>query len=108
MRVVLIQENADEVLLQVWAEKYYRAKLASGKNTRSKSVGSDCDKRRRRNFLVRINSGEAFFLLDGSVRASSVPTFKAIQKYEAVFIDDQAMAFAYEERAQSAKDRPGR
>jgi len=94
MRAVLIQENADEVPLQVWAERYYRAKLASRKNTRSKFVGSDCDKRRRRSFLVPINSGEAFFLLDGSVGESSVPTYGAIQNYEAVFMDDQALAFA--------------
>jgi len=108
MRAVLIQENAHEVPLQVLSKKYYRAKLASGKIAGSKPVGSDCDKRRRRNYVVRINSREDFFLPDGSVGERTVSTFGAILHYAAVFIDGQAMAFAYVERAKSAKDRPGR
>jgi len=98
MPAVLIQENADEVPLQVLAKKYYRAKLASETIARSRPIGSNCDKRRRRNYLVRINSREDFILPDGSVGKRSVSTFGAILHYAAVFIDDQAMAFAYVER----------
>jgi len=108
MRAVMIQENADEVPLQVLAKKYYRAKLAFGRIAGSRPVGSDCDKRRRRNYLVRINSREHFFLPVGSVGERSVSTFGAILHYAAAFIDGQAMAFAYVERVKSAKDRPGR
>jgi len=56
LRAVLIQENDDEVPLQVLAEKYYRAKLTAGKSAGCKPVGSNCDKRRRHNYLVRIKS----------------------------------------------------
>jgi len=98
MRAVLIQENADEVFLQVLATKYYRAKLASEKIVGSRPVGSGCDKRRRRSYLVQINSRDDFFLPDGSVGERSVSTFGAILHYAAVFIDGQVMAFAYVER----------
>jgi len=108
MRAVLIQENADEVPLQVLAKKYYRAKLASAKMAGSRPVGSDCDKRRRRHYFVRINSREYFSLPDDFVGKRSVSTFGAVSYYAAVFIDGQAMAFACVERVKSAKDRPGR
>ena len=68
----------------------------------------DSDKRRRRSYSVRIKSREDFFLPDDFVGERSVSTFGAILHYAAVFIDGQAMAFAYVERVKSAKDRPGR
>jgi len=108
MRAVLIQANADEVPLQVLAKKYYGAKLGSGKFAGSKPVGSDCDKRRRRSYVVRINSREDFFPRDGSVGERPVSTLGAILHYAAVFMDGQAVAFAYVERAKPTKDRPGR
>jgi len=108
MRALQIQEKADEVPLHVFAETCYRAKLASGKIAGSKPVGSDWDQRRRRNILVRINSREEFFLPDGFVGERSVSTLGAILHYEDVFIDGQAIAFAYIQRSKSAKDRPGR
>ena len=58
--------------------------------------------------MVRINSREDFILPDGSVGERPVSICGAILHYAAVFIDGQAMAFAYVERAKSAKDRPGR
>jgi len=108
MRAVLIQEDADEVPLHDLAQKYCRANLTSGKTAGSWPVGSDCDKRRRRNYLARINSREDFFLPDSSVGERSVSTFGAILHYATVFIDGQVMAFAYVERVKSAKDRFGR
>jgi len=107
MRAVLIQENADEVPLQVLAKTYYRAKLAFGKTSGSKPVGSDCDKRRRRKYVVRVNSREDFFLPDGFVGERPILTFATILHYAAVFIGGQAIAFAYVQRAKSDTDRPG-
>ena len=107
MRAVLIKGNADEVPLQSLAEKYDRAKLASGKNSGSKPVGSDCDKRRRRKYMIRVNSQEAFFLPDGFVGERPILTFETILHCAAVFIGGPAIAFAYVECVKSDKDRPG-
>jgi len=108
MRAVLQQENAVEIPDEIKARKFFRAKLASGKIAGSKRVGSDSDKHRRRNYLVRINSSEKFFLPDGSVGERPVSTFGAVRHYAVVFIDRRAMAFAFVERTRSSKDRLGR
>jgi len=108
MRAVLDQEQAIQVPLIIRAKKYFRAKLASGKIAGSQQVGSDCDKHRRRNYLVRINSTKQFELPDGSIGLRPVSTFGAVLHYALVFIDGQPMAFAYVERAMSTKDRRGR
>jgi len=108
MRAVLQQEHAVEILDKVKARKRFRAKLASGKIAGSKRVGSDSDKHRRRNYLVRINSSEKFFLPDSSLGEHPVSTFGAVRHYAVVFIDRRAMAFAYVERTWSTKDLLGR
>jgi len=108
MRAVLQQENAVEIPDEVKARKVFRATLASGKIAGSKRVGSDSDKHRRRNYLVRINSSEKFFLPDGSLGERPVSTFGAVRHYAVVFIDRRAMAFAYVERTWSTKDLLGR
>ena len=99
-RAVLIQENVTAVPPIILAKKYYRDKLASGKFSGSKLVGSDCDKHRRWNNLVQINSTEEFSRPDGRKGERPVSTFGAVLHYAAVYIDDRPMTFAY--------DRPGR
>lgn len=42
----------------ILAEKYYLAKLVFGQLAGSKLIGSDCEKHRWRNYLVRISSTE--------------------------------------------------
>jgi len=108
MRAVLIQEDATAVPPITLAKKNYLAKLASGKLSGSKLVGSDCDKPRRRNYLVRINSTEEFYRPDGTEGERPFTTFGAVLHYAAVYMDDRPMAFAYVERVKSVKDRPGR
>jgi len=108
MRAVLDHEQAIQVPLIIRAKKYSRAKLASGTIAGSKKVGSDCDKHRPRNYLVGIDSAEQFELPDGSIGQRPVSTFGAVLHYAFAFIDGEPMAFAYVERAMSAKDRRGR
>jgi len=103
---VLLAPRAAPACLK--ARKFFRAKLASGKIAGSKQVGPDSDTHQRRNYLVRINSSEKFFLPEGSVGELPVSTFVAVRHYAVVFIDRRAMAFAYVERTQSTKDRIGR
>ena len=108
MRAVLAQEQANEVPPDIFAKRYYRINMASGKIAGSKPLGSDCDKHRRRNNLVRINSSEKVRLPNGSVEEGPVSTFGAVLHYAAVFTDGREMAFAFVERAKSTKDRRGR
>jgi len=108
MRAVLQQGNAVEIPDEIKARKFFRAKLASGMIAGSKQVGSDSDTHRRRNYLVRINSSEKFFLPEGSVGELPVSTLVAARHYAVVFIDRRAMTFAYVERTQSTKDSIGR
>jgi len=108
MRAALLQDSAINVPLAIESKKYYRAKLAPGKVAGSAPVGSDSDKHRRRNYLVRINSTERFFLPDRTVGKRLVSTFGAVLHYAAVFIDGRPMSFAYVERVKSAKDRSGK
>ena len=63
--------------------------------------------------LVNNKKDEDYFLRKATValigrELRSVSTFGAILHYAAVVIDGQAMASAYVERVQSAKDHPGR
>jgi len=108
MRAVLDREQAIQVPLIIRAKKYSRAKLASGTIAGSKKVGSDCDKHRPRNYLVRIDSAEQFELPDGSIGQRPVSTFGAVIHYAFAFIHGQPMALAFVERAMSAKERRGR
>jgi len=108
MRAALMLESETEVPLAIEARKYYRAKLAWGSVAGSTLVGSDSDKHRRRNYVVRINSTEEFFFSDRTVGKRLVSTFGAVLHYATVFIDGRPMSFAYVERVKSAKDRSGR
>jgi len=108
MRAVLAQEQANEVPPDIFAKKYYRINMASGKIAGSKHLGSDCDKYRRRNYVVRISSTAEVRLPHGSVEERPVSTFGAVLHYAAVFTDGRVMAFAVVERAKSTKDRRGR
>jgi len=100
MWAVLIQEDATAVPPITLAEKYYRAKLVSEKCAGSQPVGSDCEKHRWRNYLVRISSTEEYYRPEGTKGERPVCNFGAILHYAVVYIDDRPMTFAY--------DRPGR
>ena len=52
-RAALVTEIATAVAGDILAKTSFRAKLACSKFAGSKPVGSDCDKHRRRNYLVR-------------------------------------------------------
>jgi len=108
MRAARMLQSATEMPLTVEAKKYYRAKLASGSVAGSTPVGSNSDKHRRRNYFVRINSKEEFFLPDRTVAKHLGLTFGAVFHYAAVFIDGRAMSLAYAEQVKTAKDRFGR
>jgi len=107
MRAALAQEKASVAAADLVAKKYYWANLASAKYAGSRPVGSDGDKHRRRNYLVRINSTEKFYRANGTVGERPVSTFGA-PHYAAVFIDYRPVAFANVERVKSDKDRSGR
>ena len=108
MRAVLAQKQANEVPPDILAKTYCRINMASGKIAGSKPFGSDCDKHRSRNYVVRINSTELVRLPNGSVEERPVSTFGAVLHYAAVFIDGRVMAFDFVERAKSTKERRGR
>jgi len=108
MRAVLAQKQANGVPADFLAKKYYRINMASVKNAGSKPLGSDSDKHRRRNYVVRISSNEEVRLPNGSVEERPVSPFGAVLHYAAVFIDGRVMDFAFVERAKSTKDRRGR
>ena len=107
-RAVLAQKQANEVPPDILAKKNYRINMASGRIAGSKPLGSDCDKHRRRNYVVRISSTDEVRLPNGSVEERPASTFGAVLHYAAVFIDGLVMAFDFVERAKSAKDRRGR
>jgi len=108
MRAVLAQEAVHDVPQEILAMKYYRLELASGKTARSRLMGSDCQKHRRRKHLLQINSTEMVRRRGGPLEQRHVFTFAAALHYAAVLIDGRPMAFAYVERVKPAKDRPGR
>jgi len=105
MRAVLAQNQANEAPPDILAKKYYRISMASGKNADSKPIGSDCDKHRRRNYVVRFSSTEEVRLPNGSVEERPVSTFRAVLHYAAVFIDGRVRAFAFTKSSGTSREK---
>jgi len=73
----------------------------------SKLIGSDCEKHRWRNYLVRISSTGEYYRPEGTKGERPVWTSGAILHYAVVYIDDLPMAFAYVEHVNLVKYHPG-
>jgi len=88
MRAALAQESASAVPDDILSKKYFRAQLASGKHAGSKPVGSNSDKYRRRDYLIRINSSEQSYFPNETVGGRPVSTLGAVLHYVAIFVDE--------------------
>lgn len=95
MRAALAMEGITNVPSAILAMKYFRLKLITGVIAGSKPIGSDPDKHRRRNYLLKLNSTEKIRRRDGKVVDASVTTYGAVLHYALVRVDGGPLALAY-------------
>jgi len=107
MKAVLALEGDTNIPENVFAKKYFRARLANGQVAGTVSSSEmACDS--RRDHLVRINSHvrQAERRGRGEVQALA-RVYGAVHHFELVFIDGAPKAYAYIEGVRASADRDG-
>ena len=107
LRVVLVMEGVAEVPPQIFAKKYFRARLGNGQMSGTVSSSVEVGDRRRVD-LVRVRSHVLQTTRRGR-RPERVPMnmYGALHRYAVIIVAGELKTFAYIESVRSVADRSG-